>query len=157
MDESVCDGLPIIRVERDGSRLFGPQAKSRLVEACLQPGVSIASLALSHGVNAKLLHKWIRGDRRAREKGVMKDGAEKRSAFVPVIQNKSASAIRARPACMPAPSQSTRKWPAPAKPSRLNAYLPNGVRLNPECLGQDAELVCAMIETLGRGDVSSGR
>src|SRR5260363_289951 len=54
-------------------------------------------------------------------------------------------------------SQSTRKWPDPAKPSRLNAYLPNGVRLTLECLGQDAELVCVMIETLGRGDVSSGR
>src|SRR5260363_261355 len=67
------------------------------------------------------------------------------------------SAIRERPACMPALSQSTRKWPDPAKPSRLNAYLPNGVRLTLECLGQDAELVCAMIETLGRGDVSSGR
>ncbi|WP_042687387.1 IS66-like element accessory protein TnpA [Candidatus Glomeribacter gigasporarum] len=157
MDESVCDGLPIIRVKRDGSRIFDPQAKSRLVEACLQPGVSIASLALSHGVNANLLHKWIRRDRRAREKGVMKDGAEKLSAFVPVIQNKSAPAIRERPACMPALSQSTRKWPDPAKPSRLNAYLPNGVRLTLECLGQDAELVCAMIETLGRGDVSSGR
>src|SRR5260363_155769 len=77
MDESVCDGLPIIRVKRDGSRIFDPQAKSRLVEACLQPGVPIASLALSHGVNANLLHKWIRRDRRAREKGVMKDGAEK--------------------------------------------------------------------------------
>src|SRR5260364_80739 len=110
MDESVCDGLPIIRVKRDGSRIFDPQAKSRLVEACLQPGVSIASLALSHGVNANLLHKWIR---------------------------------RERPACMPALSQSTRKWPDPAKPSRLNAYLPNGVRLTLECLGQDAELVCA--------------
>src|SRR5260364_413296 len=146
MDESVCDGLPIIRVKRDGSRIFDPQAKSRLVEACLQPGVSIASLALSHGVNANLLHKWIRRDRRAREKGVMKDGAEKLSAFVPVIQNKSAPAIRERPACMPALSQSTRKWPDPAKPSRLNAYLPNGARLTLECLGQDAELVCAMFQ-----------
>src|SRR5260363_399761 len=129
MDESVCDGLPIIRVKRDGSRIFDPQAKSRLVEACLQPGVSIASLALSHGVNANLLHKWIRRDRRAREKGVMKDGAEKLSAFVPVIQNKSAPAIRERPACMPALSQSTRKWPDPAKPSRLNGYLPNDLQV----------------------------
>src|SRR5260363_381928 len=133
MDESVCDGLPIIGVKRDGSRIFDPQAKSRLVGACLQPGVSIASLARSHGVNSNLLHKLMRRDRRAREKGVRKDGAEKLSAFVPVIQNKSAPAIRERPACMPALSQSTRKWPDPAKPSRLNAYLPNGVRLTLEC------------------------
>src|SRR5260364_161387 len=157
MDESVCDGLPIIRVKRDGSRIFDPQAKSRLVEACLQPGVSIASLALSHGVNANLLHKWLRRDRRARTKGVIKDGAEKLSAFVPVNQTKRAPAISERPACMPAPSQSALEWPEPARPSRLKAYLPNGVGLTLECLGQDAELVCAMIETLGRGDVSSGR
>src|SRR5260364_303488 len=99
MDESVCDGLPIIRVKRDGSRIFDPQAKSRLVEACLQPGVSIASLALSHGVNANLLHKWMRRDRGAREKGVMKDGAEKLSAFVPVIQNKSDRLAIDTPGC----------------------------------------------------------
>src|SRR5260364_152813 len=116
MDESVCDGLPIIRVKRDGSRIFDPQAKSRLVEACLQPGVSIASLALSHGVNANLLHKWIRRDQRAREKGVLKDWGQKRSAFRPVIHNKSAPAIRDRPACMPALRKCTRKWPDPAKP-----------------------------------------
>src|SRR5260363_365179 len=101
MDESVCDGLPIIRAKQDGSRIFDPQAKSRLAEACLQPGVPVASQPQWHGVNANQLHKWMRRGRRATEKGVMKDGAEKLSAFVPVIQNKSAPAIRERPACMP--------------------------------------------------------
>src|SRR5260363_26907 len=132
MDESVCDGLQLIEWKREGSGIFNRQGKSGRVEGCCKPGGWMVGLPLSHGVNTNLLHKWMRRDRRAREKGVMKDGAEKLSAFVPVIQNKSAPAIRERPACMPALSQSTRKWPDPAKPSRLNAYLPNGVRLTLE-------------------------
>ena len=47
--------------ERDGSHHhFDPQAKLELVRACMQPGVSVARLALDHAVNANLLRKWIR-------------------------------------------------------------------------------------------------
>jgi transposase len=31
-----------------------------LVEACLEPGISVARLALEHGVNANQLRKWVR-------------------------------------------------------------------------------------------------
>ncbi|MCZ8400551.1 transposase [Achromobacter xylosoxidans] len=34
--------------------------KARIVAECRQPGISIAGVALSHGVNANLVHKWIR-------------------------------------------------------------------------------------------------
>ncbi|MDI3275926.1 transposase [Pseudomonas sp. AL03] len=30
-----------------------------MVQECLQPGVSIASVALRHGINANLVRKWI--------------------------------------------------------------------------------------------------
>ncbi|WP_122284566.1 IS66-like element accessory protein TnpA [Pseudomonas syringae group genomosp. 3] len=33
--------------------------KAQIVQECLQPGVSIASVALRHGVNANLVRKWI--------------------------------------------------------------------------------------------------
>jgi len=33
--------------------------KAQIVAECGQPGVSIADVALSHGVNATLVHKWI--------------------------------------------------------------------------------------------------
>jgi transposase len=53
--------------ERDGRRrCFDPQAKLELVQACMQPGVSVARLALDHGVNANLLRKWIRDYERER-------------------------------------------------------------------------------------------
>lgn len=33
--------------------------KTQVVQECLQPDVSIASIALRHGINANLLRKWI--------------------------------------------------------------------------------------------------
>ncbi|MBD8239806.1 transposase [Pseudomonas fluorescens] len=41
--------------------------KAQVVQECLQPGVSIASVALRHGINANLVRKWIPayGDRQA--------------------------------------------------------------------------------------------
>lgn len=45
----------VVGRKRDGRNCYDPQAKRELVEACLQPGVSVARLALRHGVNANLL------------------------------------------------------------------------------------------------------
>ncbi|KAB0508987.1 IS66-like element accessory protein TnpA [Pseudomonas moorei] len=33
--------------------------KTQIVQECLQPGVSMASVALRHGINANLVRKWI--------------------------------------------------------------------------------------------------
>ncbi|SDU95492.1 transposase [Pseudomonas mucidolens] len=32
----------------------------QIIQACVQPGASIASVALSHHLNANLVHNWIR-------------------------------------------------------------------------------------------------
>lgn len=45
--------------KRDGRTRYDPEAKRELVAACLRPGVSVARLALDHGINANLLRKWI--------------------------------------------------------------------------------------------------
>lgn len=39
--------------------------KAKVVTACLQPGVSTASVALAHGLNANLLRRWIAEQRTA--------------------------------------------------------------------------------------------
>lgn len=44
----------------DGRCIYSKSGKNALVEACLQPGVSVAASALVNGVNANLLRKWIR-------------------------------------------------------------------------------------------------
>lgn len=41
-------------------RTYTPQFKAELVAACLQPGASIAALALQHGMNANVLHRWCK-------------------------------------------------------------------------------------------------
>lgn len=34
--------------------------KAQVIQECAQPDASIASIALSHSLNANLVHKWIR-------------------------------------------------------------------------------------------------
>jgi transposase len=40
-------------------RLHSAQFKAELVQACRGTGVSIAAVALAHGVNANLLRRWV--------------------------------------------------------------------------------------------------
>ena len=41
-------------------RTYSPAFKAQLVAACQQPSASIAALALAHGMNANVLHRWIK-------------------------------------------------------------------------------------------------
>ena len=43
-------------------RRFSREFKRQLVEQC-QPGVSVAGIAMSHGINPNQLHRWIRETR----------------------------------------------------------------------------------------------
>ncbi len=45
-------------------RTYAPEFKAELVAACHQPGVSIAALAGQHGVNANVLHRWLKEHQR---------------------------------------------------------------------------------------------
>lgn len=40
-------------------RTFDPAFKAELVAACQYPGVSVAAIALEHGLNAYLLRRWV--------------------------------------------------------------------------------------------------
>ncbi|MBC3936747.1 IS66 family insertion sequence element accessory protein TnpB, partial [Undibacterium sp. CY7W] len=42
--------LIVTGTRRDGRRRYDRQSKQALVKACLQPGVSLAGMALKHGV-----------------------------------------------------------------------------------------------------------
>ena len=42
-------------------RTHSPEFKARVLAACRQPGASIAAVALAHGVNANVVHKWLAG------------------------------------------------------------------------------------------------
>jgi transposase len=42
-------------------RTHSPEFKARVLAACRQPGTSIAAVALAHGINANVVHKWLAG------------------------------------------------------------------------------------------------
>jgi transposase len=136
--------LRVTKVLRNGKRRFDPVEKERLIDAALEPGVSVAGLALEHGVNANQLRNWITLRRRRREAGnaltVVPSCAA--SACIPVVET---APIARPPATMSGPTSPR---------ARLKASLPNGVRLELE--GVDAEALSATIEALGRCNVPAG-
>ncbi len=40
-------------------RRHSPEFRASVIQACLQPGVSIAAVALTNGLNANMLRKWV--------------------------------------------------------------------------------------------------
>jgi transposase len=48
-------------VEGRRRRKHSAQFKLQVMQACRQPGVSIASVALSYGLNANLVRRWLNG------------------------------------------------------------------------------------------------
>ena len=128
-------GLRVTKVLGTGKRYYDPAEKDRLIDAALEPGVSIAGLALAHGINANQLRNWIRlrRDRQAKS-ALMVMPRMAPSGFGPVVE---AAPVARSPSARP---RSPRV--------RLKASLPNGVQLELE--GADAQVLSAMIEALGR-------
>ena len=110
----------VVGHKRDGRSCYDQEAKRELIEACLRPGVSVARVALQHGLNANLLRTWITRHRRQRELVMGRPAAETAaavgSAFVPVVATRVA---------------------APSSAMRLGAQLPNGIKLDLSAVGRD--------------------
>lgn len=58
MDTNVSVALPPRRRRR-----HTPEFKARVIAACLQPGVSLAAVALANGLNANFLRTWVKAYR----------------------------------------------------------------------------------------------
>ena len=54
----LVEGL-VLKPATNGRCTYSKTAKQALVELCKHPGVSVAGLALAHGINANLLRRWI--------------------------------------------------------------------------------------------------
>ena len=157
--------LEVVGVLRNGWRRYDPDKKQGLVKACLQPGVSLAGLALQYRVNANLLRKWVTGPQ-PRQRNVVAGGVIERATevFVPVVELCGVAGPPEPSAPPPIqhhvhPSKTAPKTARHTDPPapRLTVEMPNGVTLRLECSGEDVELVSAMIVTLGRCDVPAGR
>ncbi|MBK8318105.1 MAG: transposase [Betaproteobacteria bacterium] len=128
----------VVSHKQDGRCCYDPQAKRELIEASLQPGVSVAKLALMHGINANLLRKWIGKHLGQSFAGSsVKRTAERPAAFIPVVP---VSAHR-----------------SPITPPELAARLPNGVRLEWSALpAEQLAHVLRLLSTLPCSDSIPG-
>jgi transposase len=50
----------LVESSRRRRRSHSDHFKAEAVGACQQPGISVAAVALARGVNASLLHRWLR-------------------------------------------------------------------------------------------------
>jgi transposase-like protein len=84
-NSEVLSGL-VIGHKSDGRCRYDPQVKQELIRQCMKSGVSVARMAMQHGVNANLLRTWITKAQRAiaKQKVVPEVSAPVAQAFVPV-------------------------------------------------------------------------
>ena len=54
----LVEGL-VLKPGSNGRRTYSVAAKRALVELCNRPGISVAGMALAHGINVNLLRRWI--------------------------------------------------------------------------------------------------
>ena len=45
---------------RPKRRFYSPELKTQVMQECRQSGASVAGVALSHGINANIVHRWLR-------------------------------------------------------------------------------------------------
>jgi transposase len=83
-------------VRRGPYRKRSVQQKRVIAEQCLAPGVSVAAIALAHGINANLVRKWIR-KYRAGEYGE----SSRATTLLPVTVREAAPAAAATPSAPP--------------------------------------------------------
>lgn len=93
------EGGLVVRRKRDGRRVYSPRHKRAIVEQCLQPGVSVAGIALAHGINANLVRKWI--VKQQRTALAAKPSSPVPAALLPVAvqAQRPGSAVRAAAPC----------------------------------------------------------
>jgi transposase len=48
-----------VRTNRTGRRTYSREYKLEVAEQCIAAGASLASVALSHGINANVVRKWV--------------------------------------------------------------------------------------------------
>jgi transposase len=71
-------------------RFYSPELKLQVVGSCAQPGASIAGVALQHGINANIVHRWLR----EHNQGIL---IRRQQTFVPVTLNSAIEPATVQP------------------------------------------------------------
>lgn len=157
MAENGPETFGVTRLDRRGRRRYDPEWK-----ALLEPGASVAQLALEHGINSNLLWIWIQKHResgltvpdpvppctpafiRADVAGVIED---------PALPHDDGRALNLRVDKPAMPLSEPARPVLLSTQARMSVSLPNGVNLTVEC--GDVQAVTAIIEAVR--DVQIGR
>jgi transposase len=67
-----------LTLQRPRRREYSGEFKSSVLEQCRRPGASVAGVALGHGLNPNMVHRWLREER---QRQLLAPGG---GAFVPV-------------------------------------------------------------------------
>jgi transposase-like protein len=131
-NSEVLNGL-VVGHKRDGRCRYDPQVKQELIRQCMLPGVSVARMAMQHGVNANLLRTWITkaqvGNAPAVQRAVSVTAMQEAQAFIPVqVQAGASCAAIAMPTKAGGAASKL-----PAVSIRIQVQLPNGISVD---LGQ---------------------
>jgi transposase len=82
-------------------RFYSPELKLQVVQTCAQPGASIAGVALLHGINTNIVHRWIR----EHSQGTL---VMQPQAFVPVTLSTKPEPVATKPAVVVAATPAIR-------------------------------------------------
>jgi transposase-like protein len=128
-NSEVLNGL-VVGHKSDGRCRYDPQLKQELIRQCMLPGVSVARMAMQHGINANLLRTWITKAQSSKaitmQRAVSETAAQDVQAFVPVQVQAGAAVARPAKACGVASKSA-------AVSMRIHVQLPNGIAVD---LGQ---------------------
>jgi len=131
-NSEVLSGL-VVGHKRDGRCRYDPQVKQELIRQCTLPGVSVARMAMQHGVNANLLRTWITKSQSSNAPAVQRAVSEtamlEAQAFIPVQVQAGASGTAVGMATKACGASSK----LPAVSMRIQVQLPNGIAVD---LGQ---------------------
>ena len=100
MSEKSAEVVPDLIVRRglNGRCTYSVAAKRALAQLCKRPGVSVAKTALSHGVNANLLRKWMNQFGESQTNAAQSVASKLRGAvLLPVSTSSTARALMSTP------------------------------------------------------------
>ena len=99
--------MPLAAQERKKTRrTYAAQFKREIVAQCLQAGASVSAIALSHGLNANVIRKWLPKGRSAASSGV------------------ALLAVKVSPAGLALSPKDRRSKPMPASQAPIELILP---------------------------------
>lgn len=133
--ESIAKRL-VVGHKRDGRSIYDRLARSDLVRASRQPGVSLARIARVCGINANVLSNWVRQDERQRGGSAAPGGDIIDVPAAPAFLAVQLAPTPAAPAAAPAPALD------------VHVRLPNGVTV--ELKLPDLDGAGRLLEVLGR-------